>query len=511
MSFFIPFNIIVMAKLNSCLIAFGFLFLICPNFDQAQVIVTLFQPPPNQWNVADLWNLSLTNPTSTSHQIFLYGTVESDNDGVIFSGTSAEFNLAANFSGRIPVQNLEPADVGYANGEYEETVRRTGMLPEGTYTICITVKEVISDKELGKTCIKQPIMHPSPPQLVSPIDESIVKESLPSFVWIPPAPLTGVGNVLYTLRIVELLDGQVPIEAMDANPAFYTDKNIMSTNQLFPISARPFVIGNNYAWQVTAISSKQHFEIGKSEVWSFTYGGEVKSEKKQCDLYKKELKESRRGDTIFYAIKVSNKYSGKSEELIPTGFKLRILADSIVYSARDVNKEWKRTVGKKPPDTIDMQWKSSRGIIPEGQSFLGQFYLVNSSGNFQAFFYWYNQAGQLLCKDSTQFSQSLVYYSLTDRITGNYLELSDSSLNVQFVNNYASVKNLYIRIYDAGTRTLVPERKESDVPLKSLNGINRLTVNTSNFTLQDGKSYLLTVSDLVNIYYLNFKIARNEN
>ncbi|GEM_PF-2554633 len=242
----------------------------------SQVIVKLFQPQPNQWNVADMWNLTLTNTSSKAIKVYLHGTVEAQSDGLIFEGKSAVFSLPANYSGRIDPRQLEPADVGYANSDYEEIVLRTGTMPEGIYTICITVKDAETDEELGRGCVVQPITSISPPQLLNPEDEAELTEPLPVFTWLPPTPLTGNYSVSYSLRIVEFLDGQVPLEAMEANPAWFTEKNIPSTSFQLPISARPMEPGRKYAWQVTAYGNK--YEIGKSEVWSFTL------EESQCNV-----------------------------------------------------------------------------------------------------------------------------------------------------------------------------------------------------------------------------------
>ena len=143
-------------------------------FTNAQtIIVMLKQPPPNQWHVEDMWQLTLTNTSQESYNVYLYGTVEEASVGLIFEGTSAPFELSPFFSGPVNPGDLEPVDVGYTNDDYEEIVMRTGTLPEGTYTICIYVKDYETNEELGSNCIIQPILHPSPPELIFPIYETI--------------------------------------------------------------------------------------------------------------------------------------------------------------------------------------------------------------------------------------------------------------------------------------------------------------------------------------------------
>lgn len=248
-----------------------FALLFTTNSYSQVVIVNLSQPPPNQWHVEDMWNLTLTNTSSESIKVYLYGTVESHTDGLIFEGTSAVFGLPANYSGRIDRRQLEPGDGSFVNSEVEEIILKTGTMPAGTYTICITVMDANTDLELGRGCVIQPIANISPPELLIPVDEAALNEPLPIFSWLPPMPLTGNYFVSYKIKIVELLDGQVPLEAMESNPAWYIEKGIMSTSFQFPISARPLEPGKSYAWQLRAFNDNQNYEIGESEVWSFNY------------------------------------------------------------------------------------------------------------------------------------------------------------------------------------------------------------------------------------------------
>jgi hypothetical protein len=247
------------------------------------VIVNYFQPPPNQWNAEDLWALTLTNTTAQTLSVYLHGTVQEAKDGLVFEGTSAQFELAPHYSGKIESAKLQPVDVGYANSTYEELVLRTGTLPEGVYEICITVHDANTNDEIGKSCVFQTIAHTSPPALLTPENESRVEQPLPVFLWLPVTPLRPGALVNYTIKIIELMDGQVETEAMESNPAFYTYANILSTSYQLPISAKGFEPGRSYAWQVTA--SINGYELGKSQVLSFTYTRETK----QCELYKADI------------------------------------------------------------------------------------------------------------------------------------------------------------------------------------------------------------------------------
>lgn len=254
-------------------LALSFLFILMFSLNvMAQVVVNLHQPPPDRWNIEDLWSLTLTNTTAESYRVYLYATVEEAERGLVAKGNSSSFLLDGNFSGQVTRSDLEPVNADFVLGEVQTIVERTGTLPAGTYTICIYVREDGSDTELGSGCNVQVISRTSPPELISPENRGTVSGELPVFLWSPPVPLPMGEPISYTLKIVELLDEQVPNEAMNSNPAWFEEKDITSTSFQFPISARAFERGITYAWKIAAIGEGDRL-IGESPVWSFAYTG----------------------------------------------------------------------------------------------------------------------------------------------------------------------------------------------------------------------------------------------
>jgi uncharacterized protein (TIGR02145 family) len=235
----------------------------------AQVTVKYIQPPLNQWHVEDMWNLTIHN-TSDKVTIDVFVTVNKSDEGLIIEGTSAPYLLEAYYSGPLSASDLTPVNVTYSGDQnYEEIVRKTGTLPEGEYTICVYIKDSETGTELGQDCIVQQIFPISPPALVWPGDKSQVIDVHPVFTWLLPTPATG-GDIAYGIKLVEQLDDQGPIEAIESNPSWFLEKDISSTSIQIPVSVREFEPGKKYAWQVTAFMKGD--EVGRSEVWSFTYG-----------------------------------------------------------------------------------------------------------------------------------------------------------------------------------------------------------------------------------------------
>ena len=236
---------------------------------RAQVTISYIQPPPNQWRAEDMWNAMITNTSDEPQIVYLYGTLDEASDGRIAEGTSSSFTVNRLYSGPLSISQLSPVHQKYVAGKYEDIVRRTGTMPGGVYHICLYVKDAKTDVVMSQDCIDQSINPASPPELIYPANGDSVKETMPVFLWMPPMPMP-IGEVItYELKIIELLDGQVPVEAMEANPAFFIQKGVRSPSFQFPLSARPLVAKKRYAWQVTATGHS--YEIGKSQVWSFDY------------------------------------------------------------------------------------------------------------------------------------------------------------------------------------------------------------------------------------------------
>jgi len=246
----------------------------------AQVIVNLQEPPPNQWNTADLWRLTLTNTSTETQEIYLYGTVEEETRGLVFEATSGVFELEGNETKSVSQSDIEPVDIGRQDDEVKTILERTGNLPEGNWEICVSVIEN-GNGEIGRDCYDLNIAHLTPPQLLAPENEASVEDEFPVFIWLPPMPQPVGEPVSYSLKIVEILGDQLPQEAMESNPAFFEQEDIRATSFQYSITARRFEEGQTYAWQITAYAGDD-LELGRSEVWKFSHRGQKAC---QCDKW----------------------------------------------------------------------------------------------------------------------------------------------------------------------------------------------------------------------------------
>ena len=265
------------------LVLLALFFFLTPPVSNAQctgqVTINLesLNAPANLWRIEDILNVEIINNTSEPLETYIVVTIGEVNIGELFIITSSAFMLDPGFSGFINPSELNPIITEDRNPEYSEFMKEvaitTGSLPAGNYEICAYAMEPNTEICYGKSCIFQAIAHPSPPDLIYPANESFVNEDLPIFSWIPPMP--SLGQVKYAIEIVEILDGQNPIEAIEANYKWFVKTDLDVTSFQYPVADREFIYGAQYAWRVGAVLGPESNvnPIVMSPVWSFAYRG----------------------------------------------------------------------------------------------------------------------------------------------------------------------------------------------------------------------------------------------
>ena len=151
---------------------------------------------------------------------------------------------------------------------------RVGRFPEGDYRACVQLLDLFDRPLLtGPVCADFSIVYPDPPNLILPINGDTLRTQYPQFVWTPlQVPVRYQLN--YDLRIVELLPGQVPSQALAANVPQYENSQLVTPNLQYPIDALPLQLGKTYAWQVQSLDQfglPPATNQGRSQIWTFTY------------------------------------------------------------------------------------------------------------------------------------------------------------------------------------------------------------------------------------------------
>ena len=229
------------------------LFLIpATRVNSQDIVITRIMPPAaNQLSAADLWQVELTNLSSSPLEVYMIGTVELEGSGLIIEARSAVFPIMPGLN-RLTGMEVQPVRVSYVSSRYRDAVFRTGNFPAGNYTLCATAHDAGSGRELGRDCLFQVVQPFSPPQLVSPVNDMVVQQPYPVFTWTPPAPMPSDGRVQYRIKIVKLLRSQPPDAALQVNLSWFEDANVLQTTLPYPVEGRPFEVGT-YAWFVEAV------------------------------------------------------------------------------------------------------------------------------------------------------------------------------------------------------------------------------------------------------------------
>ncbi|HLP14698.1 MAG TPA: hypothetical protein VK470_00490 [Bacteroidota bacterium] len=171
--------------------------------------------------------------------------------------------------------DLVEIDITQVDEALKDRVIRSGRLPEGNYYVCITVLDPSSGAVyVRKTCAGFRITDSDPVKLLWP--ENAYTQPLaqyPEFSWTPvnsPADAA----ITYKFKLVELLSGQNPFQAIDANQPHFETAVVRKFLLQYPMSAQELVEGKTYAWRVQTIDQNDlpaTRNKGFSDVWTFTF------------------------------------------------------------------------------------------------------------------------------------------------------------------------------------------------------------------------------------------------
>jgi hypothetical protein len=244
-------------------ISFLMFLILSPIILLAQIEIKIHRPPPNQLDIEHLWWLYLKNNTQSTCNIYLHAEVTESKEGRIFSANSNRFPLPPGKTTLRANDIKDVKDALYAD-KYREYILRTGSLPPGSYTACISVIDVKTNREIAEDCIQQEVLQPDPPRLIYPKDENILKNKNPNFSWTRPTPYPTSKRVYYTIKFVEVKKGQTKEMAISLNKSWYEKKKLTRTSFTYPLRGKQFEPFRRYAWRIQAFDANE-LPLGKSE------------------------------------------------------------------------------------------------------------------------------------------------------------------------------------------------------------------------------------------------------
>jgi len=240
---------------------------------------TMMQPYPSPYfsdwqNNPTIGSLNVYNHTASDAQVRIFLTIVRQNGTQLGRGVSGPMLIPR---GQLPTIITMTHIIDWGSVKYDKSVEsfmlQTGRFPEGYYTACVTLKDLSDNPLVENVCANFTIVYPDPPYLVLPTNGNTVDSQYPVFQW-TPLQVPPVYQLHYVFRLVELLPGQVPAQALASNVPYYENASLLTTSLQYPIDAFALEKGKTYVWQVQALDQNGFppaANNGKSEIWTFTY------------------------------------------------------------------------------------------------------------------------------------------------------------------------------------------------------------------------------------------------
>lgn len=258
-------------------------------------ITTVIQPPyPLQVEDYILQKntkafIIVTNTSQTTQQFRLESTVEGNNG--VKSALKPGYKplqaiaIAPNESKTLNYAQLQPlySNMTQSNIQTEgidpQVLVQTGMLPEGTYTICVKAYG-FNDNTLLSTggCTTIYLSHFDPPIVIKPSTNEEIKALQPQFLNINWTVAGVPGTTKYKVKIIDAtLYNSLNINELVSSPAvvpLYQTDNLAMTTLVYDATKPTLIDGHKYIVQVTAYDPLKKLAFkneGKSVPILFTY------------------------------------------------------------------------------------------------------------------------------------------------------------------------------------------------------------------------------------------------
>ncbi len=207
--------------------------------------------------------LSITNATASMVPVRVDGKVFRDGpNGVLMARSKLQQMPILEIPPGASIYNAEdifPSDLVEFFGDVEGQATRTGRIPAGQYTLCVTLVNPENSQPLSQQrCSPFQVQQYQPPFLVLPADGAVLtldQLRTTMFRWnreTPPAQ-----NAIYEVVVVEYRDGQPVWQALKANPPVYQQEVAWGVTQMqWP----PDVVlpsDRQYVWSVRAVDEER--------------------------------------------------------------------------------------------------------------------------------------------------------------------------------------------------------------------------------------------------------------
>jgi len=231
---------------------------------KAQLTIA-FMPEVQGRTIDGVWKARIGN-NGARQTVNLKIIITEASTGTVLTIQTPPFELLPGVN-NIPANAAYNASVAFANNKLATVISQSGFFPAGDYDYCFQLYEGASHNGSlsGDQCFNYNLEPFSSLQLIQPYDGDKICDKRPAFSWQPLIP--AVNGVEYRMILVEVKDGQQPVEAIRTNLAIINQRNIPMPLQLYPSIANELAVGKKYAWQVAAY--RNDLILAESEIWDF--------------------------------------------------------------------------------------------------------------------------------------------------------------------------------------------------------------------------------------------------
>lgn len=233
----------------------------------AQVSISVLEPPSGIVQKTQLWNLSLIYSGNSLINVTIGMTIVDINDNQpLLTAFSRSIPLSKGVK-VLRVADVSPIDYSYVSAGFNRLT--DAFIPVGNYRVCYTVYTVEKETEIPLTenCINLEVQPLSPPQLTMPSDSANLQNPYPQFSWLPPAPLILFTDLNYDLLVTDVRDDQTPGAAIQENLPVYNARRLNTVVNNYPSSWKSLDTGKVYAWRIIAKNGENF--AAQSDVWTF--------------------------------------------------------------------------------------------------------------------------------------------------------------------------------------------------------------------------------------------------
>lgn len=259
-------------------------FIFYPIVGLSQKLSFIIQPAnPYKMPVIDAFNLTVFNPATQNVNITLIGRIELQGSGIIAELKTRAILIVPGNNKLVP-EDLSIEYINFSDQSIQQFENQTGSLPPGNYRVCIITGCPSANCDglgTGFVYLETPlckdftVLLPSPLLLNFPKNGAEIETTKPQLSWIPPMPIASQQTLNYRLRLVEKMENQSAIDALNRNRPLIDESGIEYLFLNYPADMEELDTSKKYAWQVEAYSGS--LKIATSEAWNFKF---KKKEKK---------------------------------------------------------------------------------------------------------------------------------------------------------------------------------------------------------------------------------------